>query len=250
MCHSTWLTGRFDCFLFHLNFSSNYKISNSGKPNHTQSKLVYIICCFAFIENFTIRLPNECAFFSFYRWNCRVPMGPVQISMNENISMHPTQYNSTESINPMRVPQNNCDLSTSIFNPNLYGGQTSGTSTTIQNPFDCDPNTIRSISSIRNPLSTFGPTYQSQNGYMSTGPMQTFGAVMNPIQAAHSSTQQQQTISYNQTSFFLPIQGNNSINAAYFNSNDQNSRVNYDFTLWICKSIQLHTKSLVTYFFF
>lgn len=182
-------------------------------------------CCFVLIDNYTIRLPNESLSF-FYRWNRRVPMGPVQLNMNENISMHPTQYNSTESINPMRVPQNNCDLSASIFNANFYGGQTSGTSTTI------DPNTIRSISSIRNPLSTFTPTYQSQNGYMSTGPMQTFGAVMNPIQAAHSSTQQQQTISYNQTSFFLPIQGSNSINTAYFNSNDQNSRVNYDFNVW------------------
>lgn len=171
-------------------------------------------------------------------------MGAVQLNingMNENMSSGCIpQFNSTESINPIRMPMphstsSNCDLSTPIYNQNLYGGQTSGTSTTIQNPFDCDPNTIRSISSIRNPLSTFTPTYQSQSGYMSAAPIQTFMNpinLTNPIQPTHAtSTTQQQTISYNQTSFFLPISTSNSMNTTYFNANDQNSRANYDFTL-------------------
>lgn len=169
----------------------------------------------------------------FFFLSYRVTMGGVQMNLNENIGMHPSQFNTTETMNaihPMNsmrttlIQPNNCDVSTSIFNQNIYGGQSSGTSTTtIQNPFDCDISTINSnLRSIRNPLSTFAPSYQSQNGYMSTNPMQTFNAMMNPIQSTHTTqTTQQQTISYNQTSFFLPIQTTNSINATYFNTNDQ-----------------------------
>lgn len=155
-------------------------------------------------------------------------MGAVQISINENIGMHSSQFNLTESMNPMRIMQpNNCDASTSIFNQNLYGGQSNGTSTMVQNPFECDINAINSnVRSMRNPLSTFAPTYQTQNGYMSTNPMQ-FGTMMNPIQTTHpTQTSQQQTISYNQTNFYLPIQTTSSINAATyydnFNASDQN----------------------------
>ncbi|XP_055322496.1 uncharacterized protein LOC129578249 isoform X2 [Sitodiplosis mosellana] len=160
-------------------------------------------------------------------------MGAVQLGMNENMGMHPSQYNAPETMNPMRtnlMQPNNCDAATSIFNQNLYAGQSSGSSTTVQNPFDCDISTINTnLRSIRNPLSTFAPSYQAQNGYVSTNPMDnammnSYNAMMNSIQTAHTTqSTQQQTISYNQTSFFLPIQTTNSINAtAYFNTNDQN----------------------------
>lgn len=180
-----------------------------------------------------------CLFVFFSR---RVNMSVAQLSMNENIGMHPMQYNPPETMNPMRtnlgstnlIQPNNCDASTSIFNQNLYTGQSSGTSTTttttVQNPFDCDINTINSnLRSIRNPLSTFTPAYQAQNSFMNANAVQAYAnALINPIhQPAHSTqTTQQQTIqtynqTYNQTtSFFQPIQ-TNFINAAYFNTNDQ-----------------------------
>lgn len=160
--------------------------------------------------------------FLFY---CRVTVAPI-INMNENMGMYPQQYNPVDAMNPMRIQQNNCDTSTSIFNhQNVYASQSSGSSSTIvQNPFDCDTSQINAnLRSIRNPLSTFTQSYQSQNSYMSTNPMQAYSTMMNPIQSAHSTqTGQHQTISYNQTSFFLPIQATSSINATYYNPNDQN----------------------------
>lgn len=165
-------------------------------------------------------------------------MGTVPLNMNENMSVHSSHLvppDTMNSMNSMRtslgsnlMQSNNCDASTSIFNTNLYGGQSSGTTTTVQNPFDCDINTINSnIRTIRNPLSPFAPSYQAQNSYMSANAM-SFSTMMNPmnpmnpIQSVHSTqTTQQQTINYNQTSFFLPIQTTNSINATYFNTNDQ-----------------------------
>lgn len=155
-------------------------------------------------------------------------MGAVQLSMSENMGMpiwhspEPTTHLST-----MRLQQN-CDASTSLFSPNLSSGQSSGASTTVQNPFECDINATNSgIRSIRNPLSTFTPGYQSQNAYLSANHIgQTFSAMMNPIQTAHAtqtSQQQNQTsYTYNQTSFFVPIQATNAINATYFSTNDQN----------------------------
>lgn len=163
----------------------------------------------------------ECTFS--YR---RVTVAPV-MTLNENMGMHPPQFNPIDSINSMRMQSNmqpnNCDTTTSIFNPNLYAGQSSNSSTTIQNPFECDINPITaSLRSIRNPLSTFTQSYQSQNGYMSANPMQAYSTMMNPIQSTHTTqTAQHQTISYNQTSFFLPIQATSSINATYYNANDQ-----------------------------
>lgn len=158
----------------------------------------------------------------------RISMGAVQLSMSENIGMpmYPPQFSSVEAThtNAIRIQQTNCDASTSIFSQS--SGQTSATSTTVQNPFECDINAMSSsLRTIRNPLATFTPTYQSQNGYMGTNPMQSFSTIMNPIQPPHAhtgQTSQQQTIAYNQTGFFLPIQATNSINTAYFNPNDQN----------------------------
>lgn len=153
-------------------------------------------------------------------------MGAVQLSMSENIGMpmYPPQYNPVDAThtNTIRIQNPNCDASTSYFSQNSV--QTTGTSTTVQNPFECDFNTIgSSLRTMRNPLTTFTPTYQSQNGYMGTNPMQSFSTMMNPIQPAHSTqTSQQQSIAYNQTGFFLPIQATNSISTAYFNTSDQN----------------------------
>lgn len=157
-------------------------------------------------------------------------MGAVQLSMSENMGMpmYPPQFGSVEATqtNSIRIQQTNCDASTSIFSQN--SGQTTSSSTsttTVQNPFECDIHAIgSSIRTIRNPLATFTPAYQPQNGhgYMSTNPMQSFSTMMNPIQAAHSAqTSQQQSIAYNQAGFFLPIQATNSIGTAYFNASDQ-----------------------------
>lgn len=164
-----------------------------------------------------------------FHWIFRaMTMGAVQLaSMSENMGLpvyHPAE--PTTHLNSMRLQ--NCDASASLFSPNLSSGQSSGASTTVQNPFECDINTINSsIRSMRNPLSTFTPSYQSQNGYMSTNHIgQTFSAMMNPIHSGHAtqtSQQQNQTsYTYNQTSFFVPIQATNTINTTYFSTNDQN----------------------------
>lgn len=150
-------------------------------------------------------------------------MGAVQLSMSENMGMPVYHSEPTAHLSSMRL-QPNCDASTSLFSPNLSNSQATVSSTTVQNPFECDINTINSsIRSIRNPLSTFTPGYQSQNGYMSG---QAFSAMMNPIQTAHSTqTSQQQnqaSYTYNQTSFFVPIQTTNTLNATHFSTNDFN----------------------------
>lgn len=154
-------------------------------------------------------------------------MGAVQLSMSENMGM--PMYHSTEPtshLSSMRL-QPNCDASTSLFTPNLSNSQATVPSITVQNPFEYDINGINSgIRSIRNPLSTFTPSYQSQNGYMNM--CQTFSSMINPIQTPHATqTSQQQpqnqaSYTYNQTSFFVPIQTTNNINTTYFSNNDQN----------------------------
>lgn len=180
----------------------------------------------------------------------RLNMDTVQLNMSENISMlNPTMFHPTEPpsshLSSMRIPQS-CDLSTPIFSSSLNDIQTTtGPSSTTTNPFECEHGTIASAAVaalnrpiLRNPLSTFTQSYQSQNGHMMSQYGQTFGAMINPSmqsvhatqtvsqqqqqqQHQHQQQQHQQNITYNQTNFFLPIQTTNAINTAYFSANDQ-----------------------------
>lgn len=133
-------------------------------------------------------------------------------------------------------------------------GSSTAAATTIQNPFECDLSTVTSASAAinsnirsmhhRNPLSPFTPSYLRNDSRLIAIDQQygqTFSTMMNPMQSMHATQtisqhqqqqhqqqlqlqqqqQQQQNITYSQTNFFLPIQTTNTINAAYFNANDQ-----------------------------
>lgn len=144
-----------------------------------------------------------------------------------------------------------------VTGPTSTNAVATTTTTTVQNPFECDLTSATAAAAAaainsnmrsmhhRNPLSTFTPSYQShQNGHFLSQYGQTLSAMMNPMQSIHATQtasqlqqhhhhqqqqqhqqqqhqQHQQNITYNQTNFFLPIQTTNTINAAYFNANDQ-----------------------------
>lgn len=171
-----------------------------------------------------------------------------QFSSNENsrwqeVAAAIKRVESSTSSMPIQLQQS-CNASTSFQNQfqstssqNLADDQSTATSITLHNPFEYDQSNINmninnsNFRSMRYPLSTYAPSYHTQNSYMTTNhiPQIAFQSMMNPMMPLNDATQSightiqttQQGIGHT-ISCIYPIQPTSSISTTFFNTNDQN----------------------------